>query len=193
MTSPYRPPVRRDAVARLARGIDEFMSWFMYGTETWPVALIKGGAFFLFMLFVLGHIPNLFYLLTTVYVFQFTKDVGFLVANIVGGTDLVILIGQLLWAQASRGRHGFAWSLIRLLVLLQLLAALLLAIPFMTFALAGGSLYPPVFTLYALGGAATTAGMGAAALVYLWFEYRRAVARDAQAATAAATAFSAGR
>ncbi len=193
MTSAYRPPARRDAVARLARAIDEFMSWFMYGTETWPVALIKGGAFFLFMLFMLGHVPNLSYLLTSVYLFQFTKDVGFLVANIVGATNLVILIGQLFWAQASRGRHGFAWSLIRLLVLLQLLAILLLVIPFMTFALAGGSLYPAIFTLNALGAAATTAGMGGASLVYLWFEYRRAIARDAQAATAAANAFSAGR
>lgn len=192
MTSPYRPPARRDSVARLARGIDEFMSWFMYGTETWPVALIKGGAFFLFMIFVVGHIPNLAYLLTSVYLFQFSKDVGFLVANIVGGTDLVLLIGQLLWAQASRGRHGFAWSLIRVLVLLQLLAAMLLVIPFMTFALAGGSLYPLVITLNALGAGATTGGMGAAALVYLWFEYRRAIARDAQAATAAANAFNAG-
>ena len=34
------------------------MSWMLYGSETWLVAVLKGVPLFLFMYFVLFYIPN---------------------------------------------------------------------------------------------------------------------------------------
>jgi len=188
MSAPYSVPPRRDAVIRALRWIDDYMNWMLFGSETWLVALLKGVPYFLYLLFLVGHVPNFSYLLTTLYLFHFSKDVGYLVANIVGGTTLVLFIGLTLWTQAARGRRGFAWSLIRFLDFVQWLLVVLLIIPFMAFALAGGSLLPPSFPLGALGMTVVTGGMGVLSVGYLLWEYRRITLREAGAATTAVEA-----
>jgi hypothetical protein len=185
MTTGYTVPRRRGLVASLLRTVDEFMSWLLYGHETWLVALLKGVPLFLLVYFVLGYIPNYAYYAVTLFVFDFSGDVGYLVATSVGGGTFVAIIILVLWTQAARGRSGFGWSLIRYLDFVQYLGAMLVIIPFMAFNLAGGSLIPPIFSLESLGLGVVTAGMGAASLVYLWFEYRRVVRRQAMEAAAA--------
>ena len=69
---------------------------------------------------------------------------------------------------------------------------MLLIIPFMLFNLAGGSLIPLVFPLYALALGGIAAGGGAMGLAYLYFEYRRITRREADAAAAAAAAWRSG-
>ena len=76
----YTVPPRRDLVSRVAREIDDFMSWMLYGSETWLVALLKGVPLLLFLYFVLGYIPNYAYTITTLYL-GFSKDVGYLVGG----------------------------------------------------------------------------------------------------------------
>jgi hypothetical protein len=192
MTNAYTIPPRRDLISRVAREIDDFMSWMLYGQESWLVALMKGVPLLLFMYFVLGYIPNYAYTITTLYL-GFSKDVGYLVAVVlVGGPIFTLLLILAIWTQAARGRRGFAWSLIRYLDFLQYLATVLGIIPFMLFNLAGGSLIPPIFTLTSLALGATAVGGGATGLAYLWFEYRRITRREAEAAAAASAAWSAG-
>jgi hypothetical protein len=194
MSGSYQIPSRRGPVTRLARGIDEFMAWMLYGRETWLVALLKGVPLFFFIYFLLGYIPNYLYYATTLYVLDFSKDVGFLVAAGVGGGNFVAIIIMALWTQAARGRHGFGWSFIRFLDFFQYLFAVLVMLPFMVYNLAGGSLYPwipPTFLSVAL--AVVAAGMGVAALVYLYLEFRRITRAEAAAAAAASQAYAAGR
>jgi hypothetical protein len=177
----YAPPPRRGPVIRLFRGVDDFTSWLLYGYESWLVAVLKGVPLFLFMYFLLFYVPNYVYYAVTLYVLTFSKDVGFLVSNLVGGGNFTALIVMAVWAQAARGRHGFFWSLIRYLVFAQFLLTLFVLIPFMVFNLAGGSLIPPVFTPQSVVLGAVAAGFGAVTLVYLWFEYRRVTQREARA------------
>lgn len=189
MTTAYTVPPRRDLVSRVAREIDDFMSWMLYGSETWLVALLKGVPLLLFLYFVLAYIPNYANTIVTLYL-GFSKDVGFLVAVVlVGGPTFTLVLILVLWTQAARGRRGFAWSLIRFLDFLQYLALVLLIIPFMLFNLAGGSLIPPLFPLQSLALGAIAAGGGAMGLGYLWFEYRRISRREAEAAAAASAAW----
>jgi hypothetical protein len=191
----YLPPPRRGAVVRAARGVDEFTAWLLYGYETWLVAVLKGVPLFLFMYFLLFYVPNYVYYAVTLYILDFSKDVGFLAASLVGGGNFTALIVMAVWAQAARGRQGFFWSLIRWLVFLQYLLTMLVLIPFMVFNLGGGSIIPPVFTFQALALGAVTAGLGAVSVVYLWFEYRRITRREAAEAAEAASgmALSTGR
>ena len=177
----YRP---RGGLSRLLGWSDDFMSWFLYGHETWLVALLKGVPFFLFMYFVIFYIPNYLYYLITVEIpfLRFSDDVGFLVANGVGMGNLALIIVVALLVQAARGRRGFGWSAIRIFVLLNYLLTVLLIIPGLAFNLAGGSFWPPRFPLQAVGFGMVVAGMGAAACVYLYFEYRRITRREADAA-----------
>ena len=177
----YRP---RGGLSRLLGWSDDFMSWFLYGHETWLVALLKGVPFFLFMYFVIFYIPNYLYYLITVEIpfLRFSDDVGFLVANGVGMGNLALIIVVALLVQAARGRRGFGWSAIRIFVLLNYLLTVLLIIPGLAFNLAGGSFWPPRFPLQAIGFGMVVAGMGAAACVYLYFEYRRITRREADAA-----------
>jgi hypothetical protein len=193
MTTAYLPPPRRGVVVRGARAIDEFTSWLLYGYETWLVAVLKAVPLFLFMYFLLFYIPNYVYYAVTLYVFDFSKDVGYLAANLVGGGNFTALIVMAVWAQAARGRQGFFWSLIRWLVFLQYLLTILVLIPFMVFNLGGGSLIPPVFTFQALALGAAAAGMGAMSAVYLWFEFRRITRREAAEAASSSLALSTGR
>lgn len=193
MSSTYAPR-RRGGLVRMAGDVDDFMSWLLYGYETWLVAVLKGVALFLFMYFLLFYIPNYVYYAITLYIpfLKLSKDVGFLVANLVGGGNFTALIVMAVWAQAARGRHGFFWSLIRYLIFLQLLLDALVLIPFMLFNLGGGSLIPPVFTFQSIALGAVAAGIGAAALVYLWLEFRRITRREALAAANAAAALTTG-
>ncbi|MDQ2853965.1 MAG: hypothetical protein M3R32_03810 [Chloroflexota bacterium] len=188
----YTVPPRRDLISRAAREIDDFMSWMLYGSETWLVALLKGVPLLLFIYFALGYIPNYANTITTLYL-GFSKDVGFLVAVVlIGGPTFTLILILVLWTQAARGRRGFAWSLIRFLDFLQYVAVVLLIIPFMVFNLAGGSLIPFTFPLQALALGAIAAGGGAMGLAYLWVEYRRISRREAEAAAAASAAWRSG-
>ena len=188
----YTIPPRRDFISRATREIDDFMSWLLYGQETWLVALLNGVPLLLFIYFALGYIPNYANTITTLYL-GFSKDVGFLVAVVlIGGPTFTLLLILLLWTQAARGRHGFAWSLIRFLDFLQYVGLVLGIIPYMLFNLAGGSLIPPLFPLQALALGAIAVGGGFSGLVYLWLEYRRISRREAEAAAAASAAWSSG-
>jgi hypothetical protein len=195
MSTAYLPATarRRRGVGGLIGSIDDFMSWLLYGQETWLVAVLKGVPLFLFMYFLLFYIPNYVYYGLTLYIpfLKFSKDVGFLVANLIGGGNFTVLIVLAVWTQAARGRRGFFWSLVRYLDFLQLLLTLFVLIPFMTFNLGGGSLIPPVFTLQSLALGAIAAGLGAAALVYLYFEYLRIARREAELAAATSAALQA--
>ncbi|MGH2455301.1 MAG: hypothetical protein ACRDHD_03490 [Candidatus Limnocylindria bacterium] len=188
----YLPPPRRGPILRLVRDVDDFMSWLLYGYETWLVAVLKGVPLFLFIYFLLFYIPNYVYYAVTLYVLDFSKDVGFLVANLVGGGNFTALIVLAVWTQAARGRRGFFWSLIRYLDFGQYLLTVLVLIPFMVFNLGGGSLIPPIFPFQALVLGAVAAGFGAMATVYLWLEYRRVTRREAQAASTSAALLSTG-
>jgi len=177
----YRP---RGGMSRLLGWADDFMSWFLYGYETWLVALLKGVPLFLFIYFVIFYLPNYLYYLVTVEIpfLRFSDDVGFLIANGFGMTNLALLVVLALLVQAARGRRGFGWSAIRIFVLLNYLLTVLLLIPLMAFNLAGGSFWPPRFPLLGIGFGMVVAGLGAAACVYLYFEFRRITRRDAEAA-----------
>ncbi|MEP6468625.1 MAG: hypothetical protein ABJC24_02540 [Chloroflexota bacterium] len=190
MTTAYLPPARRGGLMRVARTIDDFMSWMLYGQETWLVAVLKGVPLFLFVYFLMFYIPNYVYYAVTLYIpfLKLSKDVGFLIANLVGGGNFTLLIVLAVWTQAARGRHGFFWSLIRYLDFLQLLLTVLVLIPFMVFNLGGGSLIPTAFPLQAFVLGAIAVVLGAMTMVYLWFEYLRVARREAELAAATSAA-----
>src|SRR5690606_786121 len=98
----YRP---RGGMSRLLGWADDFMSWFLYGYETWLVALLKGVPLFLFVYFVIFYLPNYLYYLVTVEIpfLRFSDDVGFLIANGFGMTNLALLVVLALLVQAARG------------------------------------------------------------------------------------------
>ena len=205
----YAPTARRRGLRGIVGGIEDFMNWLLYGQETWLVAVLKGLPLFLFMYFLLFYIPNYVYYGLTLYIpfLQFTKEVGFLVANLVGGGNFTALIVLAIWTQAARGRRGFFWSLIRYLDFLQLLLTLFVLIPFMTFNLAGGSLIPPIILLPVPDGMTGifaflfawraillgmfAAGLGLLALAYLYLEYLRVARREAAVAAATSAALQA--
>jgi hypothetical protein len=174
----YRP---RGGVNRLLGWSDDFMSWFLYGYETWTVAVLKGVPLFLFMYFTLFYISNYIYYLVTVELpfLRFSDDVGFLIANGVGMGTFTLIIVLAILVQAARGRRGFGWSAIRIFVLLNYLLTVLVIIPIMAFNLAGGSLWPVRINLQSVAFGLMTAGLGAAACVYLYFEYKRITGREA--------------
>lgn len=177
----YRP---RGGVNRLLGSADDFMNWFLYGHETWLVAVLKGVPLFLFIYFMLTYIPNYAYYLITVEIpfLRFSDDFGFLVAAIVAGGNFGLLVILAVGIQAARGRRGFGWSLIRIFVMLNYLAVVLLIIPLLAFNLAGGSFWPVRINLQSVAFGLMVAGLGAAACVYLYFEYRRITRREADEA-----------
>ena len=183
----YRP---RGGVNRLLSWADDFTSWFLYGHETWLVAVLKGVPLFLFVYFLLTYIPNYVYYLVTVELpfLRFSDDVGFLIANGVAGGNFALLVLLAIGVQAARGRRGFGWSLIRIFVMLNYLLTVLLLIPLLAFNLAGGSFWPVRIPLQAVAFGLMVAGLGAAACVYLYFEYRRITRREAQQAADRSTA-----
>jgi hypothetical protein len=191
-------PRSRTIGAGLIGHVDDFMNWLLYGYETWLVALLKGVPLFLYVYFLLTYVPNYVYYGVTQYIpfLKFSPEVGFIIAQGVGGTNFLVLIVLGLWTQAARGRRGFAWTLVRLLDFLQLLFILLLLIPLLAFNMAGGTFVPlqgqNPFPLQAIGFGTLVAGLGAVALVYLYFEFRRVVRREAQLAAARSAALQAG-
>lgn len=174
----YRP---RGGITRLFGWADDFMSWFLYGHETWLVAVLKGVPLFLFVYFLMTYVPNYVYYLLTVELpfLRFSDDVGFLVANGVAGGNFALLIVLALGIQAARGRRGFGWSTLRIFVLLNYLFVVLLLIPLLAFNLAGGSFWPVRITLQSVAFGMMVAGLGAAACAYLFFEFRRITRREA--------------
>ena len=174
----YRP---RGGINRLLGSADDFMSWFLYGHETWLVAVLKGVPLFLFVYFMLTYVPNYVYYLITVELpfLRFSDDFGFLVANGVGGGNFALLIILAVGVQAARGRRGVGWAGIRIFVLLNYLGVVLLLIPLLAFNLAGGSFWPVRIIPQAVAFGMMVAGLGAAACVYLYFEYRRITRREA--------------
>jgi hypothetical protein len=180
---------------RLGRGIvfvDDFMSWFLYGRETWLVALFKGLPLFLFVYFLITYIPNYAFFLTTTELLQFSDQVGYLVAMGVASGNFVAIVLLAVLIQVARGRVGPGWTFLRVFVFLNYLFVVLLLVPLMAFGLAGGRLWPPLeFPLAGLAFGAVVAGIGAAALVYLWLEYRRITQQDAEEAEASSAAYAA--
>jgi hypothetical protein len=177
----YRP---RGGVNRLFGWADDFMSWFLYGHETWLVAVLKGVPLFLFVYFMLTYVPNYAYYLLTVEIpfLRFSDDVGFLIANGIAGGNFALLILLAVGVQAARGRRGIGWSFIRIFVMLNYLMTVLLLVPLLAFNLAGGSFWPVRITLQSVAFGMIVAGLGAAACVYLYFEYRRITGRQADEA-----------
>ena len=100
----------------------------------------------------------------------------------VGGGDFALLVLLAFGIQAARGRGGFGWSFIRVFVGLNYLMVVLLLIPLLAFNLAGGSFWPVRIPLQAVAFGVIVAGLGAAACVYLYFEYLRITRRDAEEA-----------
>lgn len=201
--SVYRPSRQQGVFERPITFADDFMNWMLYGKETWLVALLKGVPLFIYVYFLLTYVPNYVYYLATQYIpfLQFSDDVGFLLAAMIGGGNFLVLIILALWTQAARGRRGFAWNLIRILDLLQYIGIVLLLSPLLLFNLGGGTFVPTTpaqaenpFPLQALALGAIGFALGVAALGYLFFEYQRVTQRDAREAEAASrsAAYSAG-
>lgn len=226
-----RPPRRRGRLMRTVVFLDDFGSWLLFGRETWLVALLKGVPLFLYLYFLIFYFPNFIFWLITLprpfepylcgqkpeleaaiaaweacsaseFGFAFSADVGYLVGNGIGIGNLVLVMILAVWAQASRGRRGPSWTFIRLFVLANYLLTGLLIIPYMCFALAGGTLIRfesptaqvadiPNFALTALGFATLVAGIAFVALIYMYLEYRRITRQDAALAGAASRAYSA--
>jgi hypothetical protein len=175
---------RRGGLGRLLAWGDDFMSWFLYGHETWLVAVLKGVPLFLFVYFLMTYVPNYIYYLVTVELpfLRLSDDLGFLIANGVAGGNFALLIILAIGVQAARGRRGFGWSAIRIFVGLNYLMVVLLLIPLLAFNLAGGSFWPLRFPLQSIAFGIMVAGLGAAACVYLYFEYQRITRREAEEA-----------
>ena len=184
MSTSYPVYRSRGGPSRVLGATDEFTSWFLYGHETWLVAVLKAVPMFLFVYFLLAYVPNYIYYLITVEIpfLRFSDDFGFLVASGVAGGNFAMLVLLAIGAQAARGRRGIGWSAIRIFVLMNYLLAVLLIIPLMAFNLAGGSFWPLRFPLQSLAFGTIVAGLGAAAVVYLYFEFRRITRREAEEA-----------
>jgi hypothetical protein len=182
----YRP---RGGVSRLLGWADDFMSWMLFGHETWLIAVLKAVPLFLFLYFALFYVSNYIYYLVTVEIpfLRFSEDVGYLIANGAGMTTFAALIVLALLTQASRGRRGIGWATIRIFVGLNYLLTVLVIIPIMAFNLAGGSLWPVNITLQSVAFGMIAAGLGAVACVYLAYEFRRITGRQAAAAARRST------
>lgn len=185
MTS-YALPRRRGLLARLIGEADDFTTWLLFGSETWLIASMKAVPLFLFIYWLVTYVPNSIYYGVTQYIpfLQFSPEVGFIVANGVAWTNVVLIVVLGFLVQAARGRQGPGWTLLRLFVLANYTAVVLLLIPYLVFNVAGGSFIPLELPLIALALGAMTAGMGVLALGYLFYEFRRITRREAQAAAA---------
>ncbi len=201
-------PRTRVIGANLIGEVDDFMSWLLFGYESWLVAVLKGVPLFLYVYFLIAYVPNYVYYGFSQYIpfLKFTPETSFIFAAAVGGGNFAILIIVALWTQAARGRRGFAWSLIRIVDFLQLLLLFLVLIPWMAFNMAGGTFVPPEGSAWygpvvslagisipiAIGFGVVVAGLGALALVFFAVEYRRVTRRQAREAEAASAAYLAG-
>lgn len=183
----YALPRRRGLLARLIGEADDFTNWLLFGGETWLIASLKAVPLFLFIYWLFTYVPNSIFYGVTQYIefLSFSPEVGFIIANGVAWTNVVLVVILAALVQASRGRRGPGWTLTRLFVLLNYIAVMLLLIPYLVFNVAGGSFIPLELPLIALALGTMTAGMGTLALGYLYYEFRRASRREAQSAAAA--------
>jgi hypothetical protein len=183
----YALPRRRGLFARLIGEADDFTSWLLFGSETWLIASLKAVPAFLFIYWLVTYVPNSVFYGVTLYIpfLQFSENVGFIIANGVAWTNLVLVIVLAYLIQASRGRQGPGWTLVRLFTLANYVMVMLLLIPYFVFNVAGGSFIPLELPLIALALGFFTAGGTATALAYLYYEYRRSLRREAEAAAAA--------
>jgi hypothetical protein len=182
----YALPRRRGLFARLIGEADDFTTWLLFGSETWLIATMKAVPLFLFIYWLFTYVPNSIFYGVTQYIpfLQFSAEVGFIIANGVAWTNVVLIVVLAFVVQASRGRQGPGWTLLRLFVLANYVAVVLLLIPYFVFNVAGGSFIPLELPLIALALGVMTGGMGVLALGYLYYEFRRASRREAHAAAA---------
>ncbi len=180
----YALPRRRGTIAQAVGLFDDWVTWLLFGHETWLVAMTKAIPLFLFVYFMTCYVSNYSHYLLTKYM-HLPDGVGFIVANGVAWTSFALIVAGALVVQASRGRRGPIWTLVRLAVGLTYIGIMLVIVPFMAFNLAGGSLIPPVFPFIALFVGAGAAGGGAMGLAFLVYEFRRDTRREAVAAAAA--------
>ena len=99
--------------ANLIGQIDDFMSWLLFGHETWLVAVLKGVPLFLYIYFLIAYVPNYVYYGFTQYIpfLKFTPETGFIfAAAIVGG------IGKIYGAMAGALLIGLAMEVSALYV-----------------------------------------------------------------------------
>ena len=161
------------------------MNWFLYGHETWLVAVLKGVPLFLFIYFLMTYVPNYVYYLITVELpfLRLSDDLGFLIANGVAGGNFALIVILAIGVQAARGRRGVGWSAHPHLRRPQLPDGRAAAHP--------AARLQPGRRLVLAGDASRSlsvafgmvvAGLGAAACVYLYFEYKRITRRDAEEA-----------
>ncbi len=201
-------PRSRITGANLLGEVDDFMSWLLYGYETWLIAVLKGVPLFLYVYFLLAYVPNYVYYGVTQYLgfIKFTPETGFIFAFGAGSANLVVFIVLLMWTQAGRGRRGFAWTFVRIVDFLQLLFVYLLLIPLLAFNMAGGTFVPPEGTPWygptitislgaqvaiplAIAFGILVAILGAVVLLFFVVEYRRVTRRAALPAEAQSTAY----
>jgi hypothetical protein len=191
-------PRSRAIGANLIGQIDDFMSWLLFGHETWLVAVLKGVPLFLYIYFLIAYVPNYVYYGFSQYIpfLKFTPETAFIFAAAAAGGNFLVLIILALWTQAARGRRSFAWIFIRIVDFGQLLFVYLVMIPYLAFNMAGGTFVPPegteAFPIQSLVFGALVALLGAAALVFFAVEYRRVTRREARQAEAASAAYQAG-
>ncbi len=182
----YALPRRRGLFARLIGEADDFTTWLLFGSETWLIATMKAVPLFLFIYWLFTYVPNSIFYGVTQYIpfLQFSAEVGFIIANSVAWGNVVLIVVLAFMVQASRGRQGPGWTLLRLFVLANYVAVVLFLIPYFVFNVAGGSFIPLELPLIALALGVMTGGMGVLALGYLYYEFRRTSRREAQAAAA---------
>jgi len=94
MSANYRVSRPRGPLAAPLALVDDFMNWFLFGYETWLVALLKGVPLFIYVYFLLTYVPNYVYYLVTQYIpfLKFSDSVGFLLAAIIAGGNFTALI-----------------------------------------------------------------------------------------------------
>ena len=90
----YALPRRRGVVARLIGEADDFTSWLLFGGETWLIASLKAVPLFLFIYWLFTYVPNSIFYGVTQYIpfLQFSPEVGFIVANGVAWTNVVLIV-----------------------------------------------------------------------------------------------------
>ena len=141
------------ALAGLVGWADDFMSWLLYGHETWLVAVLKGVPLFLFVYFLLIYVPNYVYYAdhprASVPAASARTSASWSPTASAAATSRLLVI-LAFGIQAARGRRGFGWSLIRVFVGLNYLLVVLLLIPLLAFNLAGGSFCPVRIPLQAV-------------------------------------------
>jgi len=126
MTS-YALPRRRGLFARLIGEADDFATWLIFGSETWLIAAMKAVPMFLFIYWLFTYVPNSVYYGITQYIpfLQLSAEVGFIVANGVAWTNvvLVVILG-IAWLMSS-ARRSIRWRTVAWGIGLQVVFAVI--------------------------------------------------------------------